>query len=364
MLDHGILRPMAVVRLIGYWAGLGGGGIWPDPHDFVDPAWDLSARALVAEHLVRGTRVNVYRGLSPCRFCGRQNGSAELTDGQYCWPEGLADYIVDHDVRLPDEFVAHVRSARHTRTDSRPPIFDDTGQRDPYWPDASPWGDETPWNEEWWTEVVRNYVEQGGLMPSTMSLSQPCELCGFPDGAAPPMGESFCCMNGLASYLWGASGRGGPEFDGYRLAVIRSLAPPRHGSVRVDHSWWRLQRSVCAQRSIGAPDLDTHDPAGQASYVWRDEELRRKLVDAGCDDLDSDPLIAFLYLFARALVDGPLDSFEAANERIGTVNGVASGRVRVMMERLEERGYMVVSSGVVLTPRGKRAAAVLGIAFD
>jgi len=28
------------------------------------------------------------RGLSPCRFCGRNNGHREFTDGTYQWPEG------------------------------------------------------------------------------------------------------------------------------------------------------------------------------------------------------------------------------------------------------------------------------------
>jgi hypothetical protein len=47
-------------------------------------------------------------GLSPCRFCGKHNGSLEYTDHVYIWPEGLAHYLTDHQVRLPDEFVLHV----------------------------------------------------------------------------------------------------------------------------------------------------------------------------------------------------------------------------------------------------------------
>jgi hypothetical protein len=42
--------------------------------------------------------------------CGQQNGSRELGDAFYLWPEGLAHYVTDHDVRLPDEFVVHVAS--------------------------------------------------------------------------------------------------------------------------------------------------------------------------------------------------------------------------------------------------------------
>ena len=45
-----------------------------------------------------------------CRICGAQNGSLELTDGVFLWPEGLAHYVTAHAVRLPAAFVEHVRS--------------------------------------------------------------------------------------------------------------------------------------------------------------------------------------------------------------------------------------------------------------
>jgi hypothetical protein len=40
-------------------------------------------------------------------MCDKQNGSGEFTDGTYAWPEGLAHYVYDHKVRLPEEFVRH-----------------------------------------------------------------------------------------------------------------------------------------------------------------------------------------------------------------------------------------------------------------
>jgi hypothetical protein len=107
---------------------------WPDPRRFVDSRWDLGERRLVADYLERGTRVNQYRGLSPCRFCGQNNGSAELTDGAYCWPEGLAHYLNDHEARLPDEFVVHVRESHLLLVDAPRPSFEHLGQRDRSWP--------------------------------------------------------------------------------------------------------------------------------------------------------------------------------------------------------------------------------------
>jgi hypothetical protein len=94
---------------------------WPDVTLLVDPDWREDERRRVGEYLQRGTRVNQMRGLSLCRFCERRNGSAELADGVYCWPEGLAHYVSEHDVRLPEEFVAHVLSQPPRRWFTRLP---------------------------------------------------------------------------------------------------------------------------------------------------------------------------------------------------------------------------------------------------
>jgi len=84
---------------------------------------------LVVSYLVRGRTLEQYRGLSPCRFCGVYLGSKELTDGTYCWPEGLAHYLAAHDVRLPDEFVTHVESSAEALKALPSPEFDHLGQR-------------------------------------------------------------------------------------------------------------------------------------------------------------------------------------------------------------------------------------------
>jgi hypothetical protein len=57
-----------------------------------------------------------------------------MTDGVYCWPEGLAHYVKEHDVRLPDEFVTHVARAPKPLNGAPPPSFDHLGQRDREWP--------------------------------------------------------------------------------------------------------------------------------------------------------------------------------------------------------------------------------------
>lgn len=37
------------------------------------------------------------------------NGAVEYTDGTYVWPEGLAHYIYDHGVRLPEDLIRHAQ---------------------------------------------------------------------------------------------------------------------------------------------------------------------------------------------------------------------------------------------------------------
>jgi hypothetical protein len=149
--DHVLASP----RLLGYWRELLPEGAepwmsqqqaehwellrqqglrWPDPVRFVDPAWAGEERTVVIRHLSIGVLVNQYRGLSRCRFCGSLNGSAELMDGAYCWPEGLAHYVSEHQVRPPADFVAHTMAAARTSADLPVPAFDAYGQRARDWP--------------------------------------------------------------------------------------------------------------------------------------------------------------------------------------------------------------------------------------
>lgn len=94
--------------LIGYWAGAETDDSWPDPKDFMDPSWDSEEREVMASYLSAGLVARTYMGFSRCRVCGVNNGNLELSDGYYVWPDGLAHYVADHAVRLPERFVAHV----------------------------------------------------------------------------------------------------------------------------------------------------------------------------------------------------------------------------------------------------------------
>lgn len=106
------------LRLIGYWSGGHGENFdWPDAAPLVDMAWDEDERIDIGGYLKYGIVARAWMGYSPCRLCGlAANGNLDLTDGTYIWPEGLAHYVLEHSVRLPDEFVQHVR-AQHEKTD-------------------------------------------------------------------------------------------------------------------------------------------------------------------------------------------------------------------------------------------------------
>lgn len=98
----------APLRLIGYWRSAEHPE-YPDPVQWIDESWDRNERGDTWWYLLGGTYGTASMGPSTCRICGEPNGSGEYTDGVYEWPEGLAHYVQEHAVRLPEEFVAHAR---------------------------------------------------------------------------------------------------------------------------------------------------------------------------------------------------------------------------------------------------------------
>ena len=100
------------LKEVGFWQG-DDEPYTIDPHDLVDPSWEKSNRGKIIEYLKNGHVVDNYFGYSWCRFkCGIDDssmGDADLTDGEWIWPEGLFHYIEKHNVKLPDEFIARMK---------------------------------------------------------------------------------------------------------------------------------------------------------------------------------------------------------------------------------------------------------------
>lgn len=109
-------EPRDDLTYIGYWRTMDRRfktTKWPDPRDFVDPAWDPNERQMVIDYLrTRGTVLYSWNGSSTCRFCGLKPCGERLCyeDGVFGWPAGLYHYLEEHDLRVPQVFVDHVRS--------------------------------------------------------------------------------------------------------------------------------------------------------------------------------------------------------------------------------------------------------------
>lgn len=97
---------MQPLSLIGYWIEALDDDRFPPPQELVTE-WDASSKMKVINYLNSGRVLSRFRGITWCRFlCDRPMGGRELTDGKWAWPEDLSHYVQDHDVQLPEEFVA------------------------------------------------------------------------------------------------------------------------------------------------------------------------------------------------------------------------------------------------------------------
>ena len=114
------------LRVIGYWNNkiYPQYNHYPNPADFVDENWEAEYRDKVVEYLDNAVLYNIQRGISMCRICKGFNGSKELTDGVFFWPEGLSHYVKEHAVRLPQHFVQHCLSYKYDKEEVQRTIDD------------------------------------------------------------------------------------------------------------------------------------------------------------------------------------------------------------------------------------------------
>lgn len=120
-------------RAIGYWyqpndlTGLG--PRLPEPSFLVLPGWiEPQQKQQLLRYLRSAPLFEVYRGYSWCRFhCSASDcemGNREFWDGDWVWPEGLAHYIENHDVKLPDAFVRDAVSRTPPSSRAPPSILE------------------------------------------------------------------------------------------------------------------------------------------------------------------------------------------------------------------------------------------------
>jgi hypothetical protein len=196
-----------MLRLIGYW----------DDRlhvcDFVRSDADPAAQRMVVAYLRSGTVVAVSAGFSVCRICRIRNGSSELTDGDFVWPEGLAHYVEEHGVQLPPEVIA-------------------AAERGPAAPVEVAQADV---DTEWWAALSPRPCSEHlpGCPRAPSPLSGPCGRCGSPitvgvsetvDGNRLAWGVSTrcdTCGDATEEDGWGEQ----PDF--VRAAILAQSGPVR-----------------------------------------------------------------------------------------------------------------------------------------
>jgi hypothetical protein len=118
-----------MLKAIGFWIRDLSDESYPAPQELVGVLPEEQRRSL-ARYLESGATFAQYLGYAWCRFvCGASIesgtrgegdnpaalmsthvGTRDLTDGTWVWPEGLAHYVREHGIVLPEEFMGHAAS--------------------------------------------------------------------------------------------------------------------------------------------------------------------------------------------------------------------------------------------------------------
>jgi hypothetical protein len=124
-----------MLTAVGFWIRDLRDESYPAPQELVGVLPEEQRRSLT-HYLASGATFEQYFGYAWCRFvCGESTqsgalglkdgpatrmdtrlGTRDLTDGTWVWPEGLAHYVREHGIVLPEEFMEHAASAPPPRT--------------------------------------------------------------------------------------------------------------------------------------------------------------------------------------------------------------------------------------------------------
>jgi len=186
------------LSLIGYWK-VSLHDAYPFPQE-VELDLASGVRAQTVRYLESGIWVAGYRGHSYCRYGCGANGSAELSDGDWIWPSGLAHYVQVHGVGLPSEFIAHA-CRPHAQPLLEPPRS----------------STRTRWNESLWVTWGKQYrspMIEELLVAARASAATRCESAlqakaeqfererGLADEACLRAGCSRRAIHGMALCAW------------------------------------------------------------------------------------------------------------------------------------------------------------------
>lgn len=107
LVEH--FRAEGKLTRVGFWKSRDEPNL-PHPREFVDETWPSAERVPFLRYLVeKGTARESCFGWSECRFGCGPNGSRDMTDGTFLWPEGYIHYVRDHKVKPPQAFIDHAK---------------------------------------------------------------------------------------------------------------------------------------------------------------------------------------------------------------------------------------------------------------
>jgi hypothetical protein len=119
------------LKFIGCWSDDDGPFI--HPRRLVDSTWAREDRARIVQYL-SAARALAHAGGRFCRFGGCDfTDAAQRSDGVWLWSEGLAHYVQHHDVRLPEEFLSHMRNRGYCPSPAEETPIDFHCQSSSFW---------------------------------------------------------------------------------------------------------------------------------------------------------------------------------------------------------------------------------------
>lgn len=99
-------------------------GFWQSSAEIEKSPISLHDRSKIIRYLDACPAARVRGTPFACVFQDQTHrATLERTDGVYVWPSGLVHYVRDHDVRLPECFVEHIRRQSYEYPRDFPSMF-------------------------------------------------------------------------------------------------------------------------------------------------------------------------------------------------------------------------------------------------
>ena len=93
---------------------------WPYWKHLVDPTWNPNDKDQIVKYLETASTAAVsgYEDMD-CPVCknAKWNPSHYRSDGVWLWPSDLAHFVDEHQMRIPERFLVHIRASNYKPRD-------------------------------------------------------------------------------------------------------------------------------------------------------------------------------------------------------------------------------------------------------